>query len=211
MDEVQLLDEQLFVFLNSLGSGRWDGLWLAVTNKFSWIPLYVALLYLAHRHSGLKNMLVILVLITVMITMTDQLANLFKHYFERPRPCRQEHLQEVIRYIAPRCGRHGYFSAHAANSMAFAVLLGSLLKRSHGYLVLPLICWASIVGFSRVYVGVHYPLDVLTGLAIGALAGFLAYRVSKRLKPSGTLQFFGRPCRPFDGQGSVPKPMRRQA
>lgn len=179
---VQLLDEQLFVFLNSLGSEHWDGLWLFITHKLTWIPLYAALLYLVHRHYGLRNMLMIVALIVVMITVTDQLANLFKHGFERPRPCREEHLKEIIRYIAPRCGRYGYFSAHAANSMAFAVFLGLLLRKAHRHLLLLLLVWASIVGYSRIYAGVHYPLDTLTGLVIGTLAGFLIYGLSRRLE-----------------------------
>ncbi len=182
---VQRLDEQLFVFLNSLGSERWDGLWLFVTNKFSWIPFYVALMYLVHRHYGLKNMLVVMALIVVMITVTDQLANLFKHGFERPRPCREEHLKEIIRYVAPRCGRYGFFSAHAASSMALAVFLGSLFRKTYKYLVLLLLFWASIVGFSRIYLGVHYPLDILTGMVIGALVGFLIYKISQRAKGDG--------------------------
>ncbi|NZA25489.1 phosphatase PAP2 family protein [Luteimonas sp. SJ-92] len=179
------LDEQLFVLLNSLGSGRWDGFWLFVTSRLSSIPVFVALMYLVHRHFGLKSMLVVLGLIAVMITATDQLANLFKDGFERPRPCREEHLQELIRYLAPRCGRYGYFSAHAANSMAFAVFLGLLFRRIHRHLLLLLLVWASIVGYSRIYVGVHYPADTLTGMAIGALIGFLIYKLSRRL---GTLR-----------------------
>ena len=177
---VQLLDEQLFVFLNSQGSERWDGLWLLVTNKFSGIPFYMALMYLVYRDYGLKNMLIVTAMIVVMIAMTDQLANLFKHGFERPRPCREEHLKEVIRYIAPRCGRYGYFSAHAASSMALAVFLGLVLRKTYKYLVLLLLLWASIVGFSRIYVGVHYPLDTLTGMVIGAMVGFLVYKLSHR-------------------------------
>ena len=185
---VQLLDEQLFVFLNSLGSERWDGLWLFVTNKLSWIPFFLVLMYLVYRHFGLKNMLIIMALIIVMITITDQLANLFKHGFERPRPCREEHLKEIIRFIAPRCGRYGFFSAHAASSMALAVFLGSIFRQTYKFLVLLLLFCASIVGFSRIYLGVHYPLDVLTGMVIGALVGFLIYKFSRRIKLSRTIR-----------------------
>lgn len=178
------LDEQLFVFLNSLGSERWDGLWLFLTNKFSWIPLFVALMYLVYRHYGFGRMLIVLALIVAMITATDQLANHFKHAFERLRPCREEHLKEIIRYVAPRCGRHGFFSAHGANSMALAVFFGLLFRRIYKYLPLALLLASAIASFSRIYLGVHYPLDTLTGMVIGAIAGFLIHELSRWIELS---------------------------
>jgi membrane-associated phospholipid phosphatase len=183
-EQLLQLDEQLFVYLNSLGSERWDGLWLFITNKFAWVPLYAFLLYLVFKNFGLQNMLIVMVLVAVMITFTDQLANLFKHGFGRPRPCREEHLSELIRYIAPRCGRYGYFSAHAASSMALAVFLGLLFKSTYKNLVFLMLFWAAIVGYSRIYVGVHYPLDTLTGMIIGALAGFGIYKIAQRFRVS---------------------------
>ena len=184
VDGMLRLDERLFLLLNALGSERWDGMWLFITNKSSWIPFYVALMYLGYRHYGLRDVLIIVGLVVVVITITDQLANLFKQGFERLRPCREEHLREIIRYIAPRCGRYGYFSAHAANSMALAAFLGLLLGRTCKRLVLLLLVFASIVSFSRIYVGVHYPLDILTGMVIGVLAAFLFYGLSRWFKLS---------------------------
>ncbi len=202
----------MFVAVNSLGSERWDGLWLFVTHKFSWIPFYVALMYLVYRHYGLRNMLIVLGLIVVMITVTDQSANLFKRGFERLRPCREDHLKELIRYIAPRCGRYGFFSAHAANSTAFAVFLGLLLGRRCHSLVLLLLFWASVVSFSRIYVGVHYPLDALAGMVIGACVGALIYGLSRRFNLLRTREFFGRKARPSGGHGFGSKPgCRRHA
>jgi len=182
MEQLLQLDEQFFVYLNALGSETWDAIWLLITNKFTWIPLYAILLFLVYRNFGLKNMLIVMVLVALMITLTDQLANLFKHGFERPRPCREEHLKEIIRYIAPRCGRYGYFSAHAASSMALAVFLGLLFRKIYKYLVFVLLFWAAIVAYSRIYVGVHYPLDTLTGMAIGALVGLVFYKTALRFK-----------------------------
>lgn len=186
IEQLLQLDEQLFIFLNSLGSERWDALWLGITYKFTWIPFYALLLYLVYRNFGLKNTLIVMVLVAILITFTDQLANLFKNGFERPRPCREEHLQEFIRYVAPRCGRFGYFSAHAASSMALAVFLGLLFRRIYKYLPFILLFYAGIVSYSRIYVGVHYPLDTLTGMTIGALLGVLMYTIAKKLKVNST-------------------------
>lgn len=180
-------DEQLFVFLNSLGSPTWDGMWLFITSKYSSIPLYVVLLYLIFKQFGWKNTLIIMLLVAVMIAATDQLANLFKHGFQRPRPCQEDHLKEIIRFIAPRCGRYGYFSAHAASAMALAVFVGLLLKNKWKYLPYFMLFWAAIVGYSRIYVGVHYPLDVVTGFVFGGILGFLFYKILQKVKPNNFL------------------------
>lgn len=182
LDQLLQIDEQVFIFLNALGSEPWDNLWLLITNKLTWIPFYAVLLFFVFKNFGLKNTLIVMLLVALMIAFTDQFANLFKHSFERPRPCREAHLSDVIRYIAPRCGRFGYFSAHAASSMALAVFLGLLLKNSYKNLVFILLFWAAIVAYSRIYVGVHYPLDIITGMFIGALTGFGFYKIARKCK-----------------------------
>ncbi|PKP26503.1 MAG: phosphatase PAP2 family protein [Bacteroidetes bacterium HGW-Bacteroidetes-2] len=178
-------DEQLFVFLNNLGNPTWDGFWLFITSKFGSIPLYIILLYFIFKQFGWKTTLIILLLLALMIAATDQFANLFKHGFQRPRPCQEEHLKEIIRFIAPRCGRYGYFSAHAASAMALAVFIGLMFKNSLKYLPYFMLFWAAIVGYSRIYLGVHYPLDVVTGFAIGGIIGYLFYLLlQKWVKPN---------------------------
>ena len=117
-----------------------------------------------------------------MITCTDQLGNFFKHGFKRPRPCQVAELDEVIRYVAKRCGRYGYFSAHAASSMATAVFVGLLLKSKYYYLPFFMLAWAILIGYSRIYLGVHYPLDVITGMAIGGILGWVFYKLLMRAK-----------------------------
>lgn len=179
MDQLIQYDQDLFLYLNSLGNPSWDGLWLFITDKLSSIPLYGLLLFLIYKKFGLKGTLVTVVCVALLITCVDQLANAFKHGFERPRPCRVPEFKEVIRYVAVRCGRFGYYSAHAGNSMAVAVFAGLALKSKHKYLIFILLCWAAVVGYSRIYVGVHYPGDVLTGWTIGALIGFGFYKLQQ--------------------------------
>ena len=177
LEEILKYDTELFQYLNGLGNTSWDSFWLIITHKLAAIPLYAFLLYLVYRHYGIKGSLVIMVCVALMITSTDQIANLFKHGFQRPRPCQLEELKPTIRQIAKNCGRYGYFSAHAASSMAAAVFLSLTLKRCYRFLPVILIVWALLVGYSRIYLGVHYPLDVLTGFVIGGVLGALFYRL----------------------------------
>ncbi len=177
MEQLVQYDHELFLFLNSLGSTTWDGFWLFITNKLYAAPLYAFLLFLIYKQLGLKKTVIIVLLVALMITCTDQLANLFKHGFERPRPCRVEAWKASMRFVAERCGRYGYFSAHAASTMAAAIFAGLILRSRYTYLVFMLLFWSALVGYSRIYLGVHYPGDVLTGWVIGALLGFSFYRL----------------------------------
>ncbi len=175
LEQLVEYDTELFLFLNNLGNTSWDGFWQFVTEKWSSIPLYVILLYLIYKHYGWKGTLVVLVCVALMITATDQLSNLFKNGIKRPRPCQLEELKESMRFVAVRCGRYGYFSAHAASSMAAAVFLGLTLRKWFKYLPFLLLIWAVLTGYSRIYLGVHYPLDVITGMAIGGFLGWMFY------------------------------------
>lgn len=177
LEELLKLDTELFQYLNALGSTSWDTFWLIVTHKIPAIPLYAILLFLVYKHYGLKGAVVIMVCVALLITCTDQIANLFKHGFQRPRPCQLEELKPNIRQIAKNCGRYGYFSAHAASSMAAAIFLSLSLKKWYKLLPIVLIIWALFVGYSRIYLGVHYPLDVLTGFVIGGVFGLLFFRI----------------------------------
>jgi len=177
IEELLKYDTELFLFLNKLGNTTWDSFWLIVTEKWSSIPIYAVLLYLVYKNYGLKGTLIVMISVALMITATDQLANLFKHGIKRPRPCQVETLRETMRYIAERCGRYGYFSAHAASTMATAVFLSLLLKKWYRYLPFLLLFWAAVVAYSRIYLGVHYPLDIVTGMFFGALIGLLFYKI----------------------------------
>lgn len=181
MDQLLAYDQQLFEFLNGLGTNTWDGFWLFVTNKLSFIPLYALLLFLVYKKFGAKGTLITVIVIAAMITCTDQLANLFKHGFLRPRPCKVEAIKETMRFIAERCGRYGFFSAHASSTMAAAVFGGLLLRSKYKNLIFLLLFWSAMVGYSRIYVGVHYPGDVLVGWTIGALLGLGFYKLQQYL------------------------------
>lgn len=181
MEQLIEFDKELFLLLNNLGNPVWDDFWNILTNKWSSIPLYAVLIYLLYKSLGLKGAIISIILVAGMITITDQLANVFKDAFQRPRPCRQEGVMEFARFIAERCGRYGYFSAHAASSAALAIYMGLMLKPFYSKIFPVLIIWAAMVAYSRIYVGVHYPGDILTGMLLGVIVGWIFYKLQQSL------------------------------
>ncbi len=171
-------DRELFLWLNGSGSPAWDAFWLALSDKWLAIPLYLLLAWAAWRQFGWKGTAVLLVAVALLITCTDQLANFFKYGVARLRPCHDPALEGLVRLVKASCGgSFGYFSAHAANSFAlatfFSMLWGPGYRAAKGMLLL----WALFVAVSRIYLGVHYPLDVATGILFGGLFGWMFARL----------------------------------
>ncbi len=182
LEQLLELDTELFIYLNSLGSSTWDGLWLLITDKLTFVPLYAILLFLIYKNYGLKPFLIMVVVIAAMITFTDQTTNIVKRSVLRYRPCACDDIMDMIRYIAERCSSNrSFFSGHASNSMAAAVFGGLVLRPYYKKLIFILLFWSFIVAYSRIYVGVHYPIDILCGMTFGALAGFGFYKLNKYL------------------------------
>lgn len=177
IDQLIHYDKELFLFLNNLGNETWDGFWMAYTTKFNWIPFYALLLYLIFKNLNRKTFVVSLFVITLMIVFTDQITNLFKDGFQRLRPCYDEETKNLLRLVKSTCGgKYGYFSGHASNSMSVAVFAGLLLKK-YKYLAFLLLFWAALMAYSRVYIGVHFPLDIVSGMIFGAFSGWLFYKL----------------------------------
>jgi len=183
LDQLIQYDKEVFLFLNNLGNSTWDSFWMTYTTKLNWIPLCADLLYLIYRSINRKAFLLTILVIALMITFTDQVTNLFKDGFERLRPCFTEDVQGLMRLVKSRCGgKFGYFSGHASNSMAVAVFTGLLLKHRYKYLVFLLLFWAALMAYSRVYIGVHFPLDIFSGMLFGAISGFVFYKLIQYLR-----------------------------
>ncbi|MDT8415698.1 MAG: phosphatase PAP2 family protein [Flavobacteriaceae bacterium] len=173
-EALQLLDRDLLLSLNDWGNPAWDVFWLFITNKWTAVPLYAVLVWLLYKQFALKKFLMLLLLVVLLIALTDQTANVFKYGFERLRPCHEPTLNGLVSLVGARCGgQFGFFSAHAANNAALALFIGLLLRNRFAWGVFRgLLLWTFLVAYSRVYVGVHYPGDVLFGLLLGGLYGW---------------------------------------
>ena len=179
IEQLLELDTSIFLYLNNLGTPSWDGFWNLITNKRTFIPLYLVLLYLMSKSMPKKGILILVLTLAGMILFTDQITNFFKFTFERLRPCAQEGVLEYIRQND--CWGYGFFSGHSSNSMATAIFTGLMLRPVYKNLIYFMIIWSLTVAYSRIYLGLHYPLDIICGLTFGAFAGTLFFNIFKRL------------------------------
>lgn len=184
MDTLLLWDKELFLWLNNLGSSTFDTLWMTITDKRYTIAFYVVLTAICSKWLGLKNTLWLLLTAGLLITFTDQITNAFKNGFMRLRPCHEPELEGLMRRVKPSCGgRYSYFSGHASNSFAMATIFITLFaKRFKSMYALFVV--AALVAYSRIYIGVHYPLDVISGALFGAFGGWLFAKIYLRFIPN---------------------------
>lgn len=170
MHELIQEDRHVFVYLNTLGSAPFDRFWEMISGTWIWIPLYVIFLYLLYKNFKPRNLIFILIFIGLGVTVSDQLAGIFKTGIARLRPCHDPALHHVMREV--QCGgQFGFYSSHASNTFFIATFISMLLFRRYRYLPLMLYFWALVVSYSRIYLGVHFPLDILMGAAMGFLLG----------------------------------------
>jgi len=174
LEKVITLDKELFVFLNGLGSPMYDSFWSIITKQINWTPFFLFIFYLLYKKIGWKNFLITLVFIALLILLCDQSANLFKDSVQRLRPCNDAEINGIIRIVEKR-DSFSFFSGHATNSMATTVFVFLLLRKFYKHLYL-LFLFPIIFAYSRIYLGLHFPLDILTGYAFGATFGILFYK-----------------------------------
>lgn len=175
LDKIGSLDQELFIYLNGLGSETYDGLWLLITKQINWIPLFVLLLYLIFKKLGTKQTLYLILFVAILLVFTDQITNLFKNGVQRLRPCNNPDINTKIRIVQSRSS-FSFFSGHAANTMAVATFLYQIFKKDFKYFWL-LFLWPLIFAYSRIYLGLHYPLDIVCGYLCGGILGFLMFKL----------------------------------
>lgn len=169
------IDTQLFLFLNGLNSSFWDKIMWWFSGTTFWLPMYAVIVgYIIYKFRW--KAIVTLIFIALVVTLADQLSvHAFKEVFQRLRPCHNPDLQAFVHKVNDKCGgQYGFVSSHAANTFAVAFFLHLLIKYQRFSIFI--FIWAAVVSYSRIYLGVHYPFDVLGGAALGALIGFGVFK-----------------------------------
>jgi len=187
MEELISLDKKLFLHLNQWHAPWLDPVMFWMSQTYTWVPLYAFLLFVVFRNYG-KNTWLVILCVALTITLSDQTASgLLKPVFMRLRPSHDPELENVIHYVnGYRGGLYGFASSHASNVFALAMFFWLLFRRTYKSTII-LFAWAAIVAYTRIYLGVHFPGDVMAGATIGVLAAWIGYQLFRwgidRLQP----------------------------
>lgn len=169
-----------------------DTVMLKFSDTWTWSLLLLVVVFVVLRNRPLKEALLIILGIALCVLVADQISSsLIKPWVARFRPTHDPDLMFEIRHIAGRAGQYGFVSSHAANTFAVATFMSLVFR--HRLTTLCLFVWAFVVGYSRIYLGVHFPLDVFCGGMLGIVVGYLVYILLRfatiRLMPS-TQQYY---------------------
>lgn len=182
IDQLLYWDQQLFLFLNQLGSETFDFFWLLLSEKATNAVIYLSLVVIYGKKHEWSSAFFLLLVAALMVGFTDQLTNLFKHSVLRLRPCYTVEIQDLLRLVKDGCGgKYGFFSGHASNSFALAFYF-ALVFSSQKKICPLLLSIAALIAYSRVYLGVHFPLDIVCGALVGiSIASAVYFLVNKQM------------------------------
>lgn len=175
---MEAIDSRLFLFLNGLHVGWLDTVMVAITEMWLWIPIYLLLLFMVFKRYGKQSWWILLGVVLVIVSSDQLSAHLCKPLFHRLRPCFNPELEGLVHL--PKGlpgGRYGFVSSHAANTFAVATFLTAALRKQWRWIGWMLYSWAFISSYSRIYIGVHYPGDILGGAILGILIGLVIWKV----------------------------------
>jgi len=181
-------DTSLFLIINGSHNAYFDKFMFVFSDKLVWIPFYLALVFEIYRSKKKDSIWIILALI-LCVVLADQISSsIIKDAVQRYRPSRNESLQGLIHIVnGYKGGKYGFVSSHAANTFGIA-LLSSLIYRNGLYSFI-VFTWVAITSYSRIYLGVHYPADVLGGFIVGILVALICFGILKKYKPQIVNEF----------------------
>ena len=168
------LDKELFLFLNGFHNDFWDTIIIMITRQETWIPFFASIMFFIIKNYRSKTLLIVIAL-ALLITVTDQFSNLIKDSVQRWRPTHDPAISHLVHIFFGKGGYYGFVSAHAANSVAILVLTSRIFKNRIYYALM--LTWVLVFCYSRIYVGVHYPLDLICGGLIGWLIGWGLFKL----------------------------------
>lgn len=176
------IDREVFLAINGWNNPFFDQVMYFISGKFSWIPLWLVFLYFIIK-SYPKKWWIVLLMAAFVVFMSDQTSvHLFKNVFQRFRPCHEPALEGMVHIVNNVCGgKYGFLSSHATNVFAMSTFLLIMLPAFRKWLIPLALIWTLTVIYSRVYLGVHYPLDVIAGSIWGAFIGWIIGRFGKKL------------------------------
>lgn len=175
LDRLISFDERLFSILNGLHSPFFDKLMFFISGVPEWIPMYVLIIgWIVYKFRW--KAILIFVTFILLITLSDQISVQIKLAVDRLRPCKDPDIRPWVHIVNGYCsGRFGFVSSHAANTFALATYTSLILKNK--YYTTFILIWATVVSYSRIYLGVHFPGDILCGAMLGAILGYGLYRL----------------------------------
>lgn len=175
LEQIIAIDKQLFYFLNGIHSPLFDVTMSLFTRTEFWLFLFLTIIFCIGRVFGRKALGVFIAL-ALIVLVADQFSGLVKDLVERLRPTHDPSMQDLVHYVVKRGGKYSYFSAHAANTFGVAMFLSLLFKNRTFNVVI--FSWAMLASYTRIYLGLHFPGDIITGMIFGLLVGWAVYRLA---------------------------------
>jgi undecaprenyl-diphosphatase len=175
IDFLDQIDRHIFLFLNGFHSPFWDLIMWNISKTEIWLPLYGIVLFFIFRTYKWKGLITFFALLLLVLVSDQGSVHLFKNVFQRLRPCHQPELAGLVHLVNGKCGgQFGFISSHASNTFAFAMFVSFFFMNKP--LAWFIFGWAAIVSYSRIYLGVHYPFDIIGGAIYGILAGYVVFK-----------------------------------
>jgi undecaprenyl-diphosphatase len=174
LQKILELDTKVFLFLNGYHSDYWDTIMLMITRKEPWFPFFAVILFYVIKIYRKKSWLILL-FIGITILLSDQISVYLKESIQRFRPVHNPDIEDIVHNVLRKGSLYGFVSSHAANVFAIFVITTRLFKNKRFWVLM--MSWAVVVSYSRIYSGVHYPLDIISGALLGWLIGYFTYKL----------------------------------